>query len=222
LHRLCQRNTKCVCLFTVVSNCFDAIKFTEWTCFDAIVIGRELPNLDGHHLVSNLLAVGYPMPFFQLVGEDDIDHSNIQLRGFHGVVKKPFTQEKIQGIIKVIQEAKEKIFNECNNQSCNSSVDSSRKRKLENSSYHNESVGNSMISSPTTSAIFQSDDKVPKFNKDCEMTPSKRRGTCIEDDNIIGMASLFDFELFDFDAHLQLDLNHDWSMKIPYETHVTV
>jgi DNA-binding NtrC family response regulator len=102
----------CVCIFTVVNNCFDAIKFTEWTCYDGIIVGKNLPNLDGHHLVSNLLAVGFPMPFFQMLDENETEDPGSKAKGFRAIIKKPLTSDRLARIIDIIQNEKEKISDE--------------------------------------------------------------------------------------------------------------
>ena len=89
-----------VCVFTVAHNAFIGLECTELTCYDVIIVTKELPHFAGIDFKNVLNAVGCPTPIVLLVDENDpITDYDIHHLGFFCPLKKPFSMATLCSVL---------------------------------------------------------------------------------------------------------------------------
>jgi len=101
-----------VCVFTVVNNAFAAIECTEHTCFDAIVIEKNLPShgIDSLDFVRVLRNVGALTPII-LLYENDTDVADTA--HFCCALQKPFSANSLCEAILLARNSITRSFEDC-------------------------------------------------------------------------------------------------------------
>ena len=86
----------CVCVFTVAHNAFIGLECTELTCYDVIIVTKDLLHFNAIDFKNVLKAVGCPTPIVLMVEEHDpiTDHDILQ-EGFFCPLKKPFSMDTL-------------------------------------------------------------------------------------------------------------------------------
>lgn len=88
------------CVFTVVSNAFTALEFTETTCIDIIFISSDLEYLTAESFLHILRNVGAPMYVVLLVSErDPISEVEVKRGGFYSLLRKGYHVTQLCSII---------------------------------------------------------------------------------------------------------------------------
>ena len=86
----------CVCVFTVAHNAFIGLECTELTCFDVIIVTKEMPHFAAIDFKNVLKAVNCPTPIVLLVEEHDpITEHDIHQLGYFSLLKKPFCMDAL-------------------------------------------------------------------------------------------------------------------------------
>jgi len=101
-----------VCVFTVVNNAFGALECTEHTCYDAIVIEKNLPShgIDSLDFVNVLRNVGALTPII-LLYEEGTDVGDISK--YCCALRKPFTANSLCEAILFAKNFTSERFEEC-------------------------------------------------------------------------------------------------------------
>lgn len=85
-----------LCVFTVVGNGFIGLECTEHTCFDVLIVTKDMPHLGAIDFKNVLRAVGCPTPIIVLLDEDDrLEESEVTQLGFFCALRKPFNTQKL-------------------------------------------------------------------------------------------------------------------------------
>ncbi len=88
------------CIFTVVPNAFLGLEATETTCFDLIIVRKDLPHLNAFHFLKILRNVGAPVELILLVeANDPIDENQALSAGFFGLLRKEYQALHLCNII---------------------------------------------------------------------------------------------------------------------------
>ena len=88
------------CAFTVVTNSFIALEFTESTLFDIIFIKKDMETLNAVNFLHILRNIGSPTDIVLLVESDDqISEAEAREQGFAGILRKDYQASQLCEII---------------------------------------------------------------------------------------------------------------------------
>lgn len=89
-----------VCVFTVAHNAFIGLECTELTCYDVIIVTKELPHFAAIDFKNVLNSVGSPTPIVLLIDENDpISDYDVHHLGFFCPLKKPFSMDTLCSVL---------------------------------------------------------------------------------------------------------------------------
>eukprot|EP00596_Hydrurales_sp_CCMP1899_P008476 CAMPEP_0119053004 /NCGR_PEP_ID=MMETSP1177-20130426/74126_1 /TAXON_ID=2985 /ORGANISM="Ochromonas sp, Strain CCMP1899" /LENGTH=636 /DNA_ID=CAMNT_0007032785 /DNA_START=96 /DNA_END=2006 /DNA_ORIENTATION=- len=96
-------NTNYSCVFTVVSNGFLGLECSEYTCYDFIIVKKDMQHLGAIDMMNVLKAVGCPTPLVVLLDEHDncSDYDSNAL-GFFAALRKPLSTKILSTLIETI------------------------------------------------------------------------------------------------------------------------
>jgi DNA-binding response OmpR family regulator len=96
-------NTNYSCVFTVVSNAFIGLECSEHTCYDFIIVRKDMQHLGAIDMLNVLKAVGCPTPLVVLLDEHDncSDYDSNAL-GFFAALRKPLSTKILCTLIEAI------------------------------------------------------------------------------------------------------------------------
>lgn len=105
-----SRQSNVICMFTVVTNAFQALECTENTDYDAIFVADNLESLKAYDLLRILRAVGASVPVVYLLSRRE-EVISLELRGlpasgfdrptfnFSGVLPTPYSCQELCSMI---------------------------------------------------------------------------------------------------------------------------
>lgn len=96
-------NANYSCVFTVVSNAFIGLECSEHTCYDFIIVKKDMQHLGAIDMLNVLKAVGCPTPLVVLLDEHDncSDYDSNAL-GFFAALRKPLSTKILCTLLEAI------------------------------------------------------------------------------------------------------------------------